>query len=135
MTLHVIHTLVILSATAAHGQVLISGEHPGEPVHLIPSDAAILTSHHARADFSCVVKPATPRLDFDLKFHSGYTVALSLRDFVGSGNRLTAIFRVAADDRPEEPVYFSQEWTVPAIDEDGTEPDTTGENTLEADEE
>jgi hypothetical protein len=118
MSLRIIHTFMLLSAIAAYGQVLISSEAPGRPVHLIPSDAAILESPHARADLSCAVKPITPHLDFDLKFHSGFTVALSLQDLAGSGNRLTSIFRVIADDQPEEPVYFSQEWTVPAIAED-----------------
>jgi hypothetical protein len=112
-----IHTLLLVCAYTAHSQVLIPREHLAQPVNMFPSDTAILNSHHPRTDFSCAVKPVAPRLDFDLKFHAGYAVSISLRDFVGSGNRLKAIFRVVPKDRPEEPAYFSQDWIVPAVDE------------------
>ena len=91
---------------------------PGGSVRLFTSDAAILEAKEIRKDVPCTVTPVKPVLGFDLKFHAGYDVSVPLKDFAGSDNVLTAVFRVTPDGKPDESTYFSQRWNVPAIDED-----------------
>ena len=87
-------------------------------VRIFGSDAAILEARETRKDLPCTVTPNKPLLGFDLKFHSGYDVSIPLKDLAGSDNQLTMVFRVIPDSHPDDPVYFSQHITVPAIDED-----------------
>jgi hypothetical protein len=91
---------------------------PGGMVRLFTSDAAILEAQEVRKDIPCTVNPIKPMLGFDLKFHAGYDVTVPLKDLAGSDNQLTMVFRVTPEDKKEEATYFSQRWTVPAIDPD-----------------
>ena len=91
---------------------------PGGVVRLFTTDAAVLESQDARKDLPCAVTPNKPTLQFDLKFHAGYEVAIPLRELAGSENELTMVFRVTPQDHPDEPVYFSQHVNVPAIADD-----------------
>jgi hypothetical protein len=91
---------------------------PGGVVSLFNSDAAILEAREVRKDVPCTVAPVKPMLGFDLKFHAGYDVSVPLKELAGSDNRLTMVFRVAPDQKPDEAVYFWQRWNVPAIDAD-----------------
>ncbi|HXK03664.1 MAG TPA: acetyltransferase [Verrucomicrobiae bacterium] len=91
---------------------------PGGAVRLFTSDAAILEAQEIRKDIPCTVTPVKPALGFDLKFHAGYDVAVALKDLAGSDNQLTMVFRVTPEKGKDEPIYFSQHWSVPAIDAD-----------------
>jgi len=91
---------------------------PGGLVRLFTTDAAILESSENRKDLPCTVTPGKPSLGFDLKFHAGYEVTIPLRELAGAENQLTMVFRVAPENRVDEPVYFSQHVQVPAIEED-----------------
>jgi len=53
-----------------------------------------------------------------MKYHAGYEVGIPLKELAGSENLLTMIFRVTPENRPDEPVYFSQRVTVPAIEDE-----------------
>lgn len=97
---------------------MIHGSGPGNAIRIINTDAAILESQDPRKDLPCAVVPIKPVLGFDLKFHSGYDVTVPLKELAGSENLLTMIFRVSPANRPDEPVYFSQRVSVPAIEED-----------------
>ena len=90
----------------------------GGIVRLFPSDAAILEAQETRKDIACTVTPIKPTLGFDLKFHTGYDVAVPLKDLAGQDNLLTMVFRVTPEGRPDEPAYFSQRTNVPKIDDD-----------------
>lgn len=94
----------------------------GEEVRLRPADAAILEAQDTRKDLPCTVTPTKPSLGFDLKFHSGYEVTINLKELAGSENLLTIVFQVAPEDRPGEPVFFSQHVSVPSIDDDDRGP-------------
>jgi hypothetical protein len=87
-------------------------------VRLFASDAAILEAQETRKDIACTVTPNKPALGFDLKFHSGYDVAVPMKDLAGQDNLLTMVFRVTPEGRPQEPIYFSQRTNVPRIDDD-----------------
>jgi hypothetical protein len=80
-------------------------------------DAAILESPEIRRDLPCTVTPINPELGFDLGFHSGYEVAVPLHELAGTGNNLTAVFRVIPKTGGGDPVHFQQRWTVPPIEE------------------
>src|SRR6185436_5188148 len=112
--LRIIFSLVLITCLTAHGQVLIDG--PG-PLRLLPSDAAILEGRERRTDLPCTVQGYKPELGFDLGFHSGYEVNVPLKELVGDGNDLTAIFRIIPKDDPDKPIYFSQKWRVPPVTE------------------
>ncbi len=109
-------------ATALTGilsaQSLMPVSGPGGTVRLFSSDAAILESQDTRKDLPCTVTPNKPILGFDLRFHSGYEVSVSLKDLAGTENLLTMVFRVTPQDHPDEPVYLSQHVGVPAITDD-----------------
>lgn len=102
-------------SVAAYGQTLMHGISTNEPLQLLPGDAAILEDAEMRSDLPCTVKPISPQLGFDLRFHAGYDVTIPLQNMAGQGDDLTAIFRVIPDDHPEAPVYFSQKWSVPPM--------------------
>jgi hypothetical protein len=90
----------------------------GGMVRLFPTDAAILEQQEARKEINCTVTPTKPSLGFDLKFHTGYDIAVPLKDLAGADNLLTMVFRVTPADQPDSPTLFSQKITVPQIEED-----------------
>jgi hypothetical protein len=63
------------------------------------------------------VDPIKPVLGFDLRFHTGYDVTVPLKEVAGPENLLTMIYRVTYAKDKEHPVYFSQRFNVPKIDE------------------
>ena len=85
-------------APCAAPQFLIKPSEPGEQVRIMPSDLTILESGDERKDLPCTVTQHKPELGFDLRFHGGYEVTMPLRELSGSGEVLTILFRVAAQD-------------------------------------
>lgn len=118
MAIRAIISLALLSVAPVQCQFAMKSSEPGVAVRLLPPDAAMLESGEPRADLACTLKPIKPELGFDLDFHSGYEVAVPLRQLAGPRNRLTVIFQVTPEDRQEEPVSFLQHWSVPAIREE-----------------
>ena len=119
MTPHLTLTLglALLVAVPAHGQSVMEGSRPGAPANLLPMDSAVLEGREMRRDLPCAVTPISPELGFDLGFHSGYEVAVPVRELAGTGTRLTAVFRVTPGTGVGKPVYFIQKWTVPPIED------------------
>ena len=83
---------------------------PGGTIQLIGNDDAILESDEPRKDLPCTVTPVKPILGFDLRFHSGYEIAVPLKEIAGDGDVLTIIFRVTSDSAKDSPHYFSQKF-------------------------
>jgi hypothetical protein len=110
--------LTLMSVASLPAQQLMTAAAPGGAVRLFSSDAAILEAQEARKDLPCNVTPNKPVLGFDLKFHTGYEVAVPLKDLAGTENQLTMVFRVVPEGHPDEPVYFSQRVPVPSIADD-----------------
>jgi hypothetical protein len=90
----------------------------GELVHPMPSDVAVLESDETRKDLPCTVTPRKSELGFDLRFHSGYDVAVPLSELAGNGETLSIIFRVAPDEDRDHATYFVQHFRVPPIEDD-----------------
>lgn len=88
------------------------------PVRIFNTDMAILETQDVRKDIPCTVTPGKATLGFDLRFHSGYDVAVPLKDLAGSENQLTIIFRVTPQDHKDQPSYFQQHFRVPNLAED-----------------
>jgi hypothetical protein len=99
-------------------QTLMHGSAPGREVQLIGNDSSVLDTDEAKKDLPCTVTPVKPILGFDLRFHSGYEIALPLREIAGEGDLLTIIFRVTSTSAKESPFYFSQKYNVPEIEAD-----------------
>src|ERR1700694_5918179 len=110
-------TLTVLAITSLKGQVVMQGSGPGGIVRIFNTDSAVLESQEVRKDLPCTVTPIKPALGFDLRFHAGYEVSIPLKDLAGSEDLLTMLFRVTPDQRKDDPVYFSQRLSVPAIEE------------------
>jgi hypothetical protein len=87
-------------------------------VRLLPTDMAIFEAGENRKDLACTVTPDKPILGFDLRFHTGYQIAVPLKELVGSDNQLSILFRVAPANRKDDYVYLNQRFRVPAIEED-----------------
>lgn len=99
-------------------QTLMRGTATGGRVQLIGNDSAVLDTGESKKDIACTVTPVKPVLGFDLRFHSGYEIALPLREVAGDGDILTIIFRVTSSSAKDFPYYFSQKYTVPEIEAD-----------------
>jgi len=97
------------------GQSLIEAD-PGRA--LSGTDLAVLEAREPRDDLPCRLTPLKPAVGFDLKFHSGYEVAIPMRELAGLENLLTVIFRVTPEGAPERTRYFSQKIRVPSIEAD-----------------
>ena len=110
--------LGLLAVSAVHGQSIIQGSGPAGLVRIFNTDAAVLEAQDVRKDLPCTVTPIKPVLGFDLRFHAGYEVTIPLKDLSGSEDQLTMLFRVTPDGHKDDPVYFSQRLSVPAIEED-----------------
>jgi len=110
--------VLLAAALPLPAQELISDGTSGGMVRLFATDEALLESQEARKDLPCTVTPNKPVLGFDLKFHAGYEVSVPLKDLAGDGNQLTMIFRVIPEGHADDPVYFAQHVSVPAIDDD-----------------
>ena len=100
----------------ARAQSLLEGV--GGQLRMINTDLAVLEAQDVRKDLPCTVTPVKPVIGFDLRFHSGYDVAVPLRELAGSGNQLTILFRVTPDSHKDDPVFFVQHVRVPEIEED-----------------
>jgi hypothetical protein len=109
--------VLLFVCSAASAQTLIQGSGPGATVRIFNTDAAVLESQEVRKDLPCTVTPAKASIGFDLKFHAGYEVNLPLREIAGSENSLTMLFRITPDNHKDEPVFFTQKYSVPSIEE------------------
>ncbi len=118
--------LIFGMAASAAAQVPLPGYGVHGAVNLFNADLAVLESGEPRSDLPCDVTPDKPELGFDLRFHAGYEVTVPLKQFGGSDNLLTILFRVTQDGQPENPRYFTQRVRVPFIEEDAK-----GEATLQ----
>jgi hypothetical protein len=99
-------------------QTLMRASTFGGTVQLIGNDSAVLDAGEQKKDLPCTVTPVKPILGFDLRFHSGYEIAMPLHEIAGEGDTLTIIFRVTSSSGKDSPYYFSQKYSVPEIDED-----------------
>ena len=105
------------TALAAFAQSpLLTGANGGT-LRIINTDMSVLEAGEVRKDLSCTVSPIKPVLGFDLRFHSGYDVAIPLKELAGSENLLTVLFRVTPEGK-DDPMYFVQKTRVPAIEEE-----------------
>lgn len=96
-------------------------------MHLVSTDLAVLEAQIERKDLPCRVKPAETTLGFDLRFHSGYEVAIPLKELAGDENMLYMLFRVTAEADPANPMYFVQYIRVPSLEKNaGGESSLTG---------
>ena len=87
-------------------------------VQLVGTDAAVLDTEEIKRDLPCVVTPVKPQLGFDMRFHSGYDILVPLRELSGEGNDLTIIFRVNSSKSKDSPVYFTQHYSVPELEDE-----------------
>jgi hypothetical protein len=110
--------LALLAPAGLKGQGVIQPSGPGVIVRIFNTDAAVLEAQDVRKDLPCTVTPIKPVLGFDLRFHAGYEVTIPLKDLSGAEDQLTMLFRVTPDGHKDDPVYFSQRLSVPAIEED-----------------
>ncbi len=109
--------LTVLAVVGLQAQVVMQGSGPSSLVRIFNTDSAVLETQEVRKDLPCTVTPIKPTLGFDLRFHAGYEVSIPLRDLAGSEDMLTMLFRVTAAGHKDDPVYFSQRLSVPAIEE------------------
>jgi len=113
-------TLVLAGGFVVKAQTPIRSMAPGGTVRMVPTDWSILETQEPRKDLPCSVTPVKPVIGFDLRFHSGYEVAIPLKELAGSDNLLTMIFRVTPGTRKDDASYFVQRVRVPPIDADAS---------------
>lgn len=116
MRLAPVLAIAMFSALPGWAQSVMVGV--GSTIHLVNEDLALLEAQIPRKDLPCKVEPQDPAVGFDLRFHGGYEVTMALKELAGSENQLRIVFRVTPDAHPDEPVFFAQNFRVPAIPED-----------------
>jgi len=109
---------VLVCAAHASGQTALQASNGHRAVHLLESDSAVLETEDVKKDLPCTVTQVKPQLGFDLRFHAGYDITVPLREISGDGNLLTILFKVTSDTAKDSPIYFSQRYNVPDIDND-----------------
>jgi hypothetical protein len=82
------------------------------------ADIAVLQKEEARKDLPCTVTSVKPSLGFDFRFRSGYDVSVPLKELSDQTGSLNMVFRVIPADHADQPVYLSQQVSVPAIERD-----------------
>jgi hypothetical protein len=117
-SLGVLLGMVVTPGVGIRAQTVMRGSGPGDLVRIFNTDSAVLEAQDVRQDLPCTVTPIKPALGFDLRFHAGYEVSIPLKDLAGSEDLLTMIFRVTPETHKDDPVYFSERLSVPAIEED-----------------
>ena len=102
----------------AVAQNMMSAGSGSSGSHLLSNDAAVLEIEDIKKDLPCSVTSVKPVMGFDLKFHSGYDITLPLRELAGEGGNLTIVLKVTPESAKDTPVYFSQRYNVPDIDDE-----------------
>jgi hypothetical protein len=115
---------ILVLTPMAFGQNLLRNADSLSEINLLPGDAAVLEMEEVKKDLPCVVTPVKPLMGFDLRFHSGYEIAIPLKELAGNGQTLTVVFSVIPAGAKDSPRYFSQKFTVPEL------PDDAGGKTL-----
>jgi hypothetical protein len=92
---------LFLLSTAAAAQSLASTEQ-----------AASFDSPAAQT-FRCDVKPLAPALNFGLRFQAGYVLGFPLKQFTGSGHRLSVLLRVTPEGKT--PVFLKDSMALPKV--------------------
>lgn len=112
-------TCLLLAATLVPSLVAQSPlKNASGSIRIFSTDMAVLEEQEVRKDLACTVTPAKPTLGFDLRFHTGYDVAVPIKELAGSENLLTILFRVTAEGHKDDPVYFVQRVKVPLMEDD-----------------
>src|SRR3954467_10377125 len=106
------------TVSSGFAQVMLKPVQPGEPITLLPGDAAVFESPDFRKDLPCTVTGRKAELGFDLRFHSGYDVTIPLRELSGDGSMLSVVFRVYPQDNKEHSAYFVQHFRVPVVEDE-----------------
>ncbi|MFL6417442.1 MAG: hypothetical protein ACJ74Y_17450, partial [Bryobacteraceae bacterium] len=79
---------LLSTAISGLGQMMLKPLQPGEPITLLPGDAAVFESPEFRKGLPCTVSGRKAELGFDLRFHSGYDVTIPIRELAGDGGTL-----------------------------------------------
>ena len=111
---------LVVNSNQLYPQTMMRPPASGGTVKLIGNDSAVMDAGETRKDLPCTVTPVKPLLGFDLRFHSGFDIAIPLRELAGEGDTLTIIFRVTSATAKDSPAYFSQKYAVPDIDADAS---------------
>lgn len=74
---------------------------------------ADLGSRATRSELMCQVVSDKPALGFDLRFHSEYHIALSMKTLAAAGGRLSMAMPVIPAGENEQPVYLARQVTIP----------------------
>src|SRR2546421_1878015 len=118
LLLCLVPALGLLATAVLRGQSIMGSSGPGGLVRIFNEDSAVLEAQEPRKDLPCSVNPIKPQLGFDMKFHAGYEISIPLRELSGAEDLLTTVFRVTPENQKDDPVYFSQRISVPAIEPD-----------------
>src|SRR5260370_24363193 len=116
--IRLVPVLGLLVTPILRAQSLIESSGPSGLVGIFNEDSAVLEAQEPRKDLPCGVNPIKPQLGFDMKFHAGYEISIPLRELSGAEDLLTTIFRLTPENKKDEPIYFSQRISDPAIDPD-----------------
>jgi hypothetical protein len=116
---------LVLTGSFIHAQRMLESSQSGAPI-LLNGDMSVLEAGEPRHDLECTVTPDKAALGFDLKFHAGFTISVPLKELAGPGDLLSVLFRVTPKHAQGMPVYFSEQFRVPALQETGGSATLTG---------
>src|SRR5690349_18397339 len=67
-----------------------------------PSGAELQLFDRTVKTLPCRIDFAKPRLDMDLRFHSGYLVQIPVADATAAAGELRSLIRITPEQRPEQ---------------------------------
>ncbi|HEY1337476.1 MAG TPA: acetyltransferase [Bryobacteraceae bacterium] len=86
-----------------------------DAIRVTPQDEAVLSASGQKKELDCGVAVIKPQMQFDLRFHPGYTATVGLKSIAGEGDMLRTVLRVTPLDPSGPPVVLTGELPVPPL--------------------
>jgi hypothetical protein len=102
---------VVLSLQVSGGKTRLEVVDRNQTQHVFPRAAGINY-------FDCSFAASKAVLGIDLRFHTGFSVALPLNRLLGDARAIRVVLRVTPLSAPDRQVFFSMLAAVPALDRD-----------------
>jgi hypothetical protein len=106
-------SLILLISVLATAQVRLERV---DPASTSAADRQLLSGAQTVNSLGCRLSPVKPAIGLDLRFHSGYWVAVQLQTIAQRAGELRTLVRVTPVAQPDRPVFLARSIAVPQLD-------------------
>jgi len=107
--LHALPALLAFAAFTASAQSILN------PSLIRPVIAQLDGGRPGEPPLRCSVAPIKPWLNFGFRFQAGYTVAVPMSQYIGSGHGWATMLRITPEGGERLPVYLGSRITLPPV--------------------